>query len=310
MPTNSSRPAAAFSPARWQSVWWLLLAACLTSPALGAHSDIIISHTNGALRVDAPVHTGNLRENDAAGNGTVWATDNPGFAGSGFRFNDEIGFDVTGPLKRWDGTNWSAAQVGPEFMEFVEPGPFGDPLNSVTITRTTTFTPGYLIAQAGTRGIIHTHFIFILRATNGVAPAVGAYSFPLTIRSPQYTAAPPVHLVFNNGLTESNFITAVDQFRAAEERRLTLARGTNGTLALSLFTIAGRTNQLLSATSPSGPWTVAGAPFMGTGGRHELALSVDEPRRFFQLRTESDANSAQALRSTKAHIPDPSVAIP
>jgi hypothetical protein len=282
----------------------------LAGPLQAAHSDIIISRSNGVLRVDSTIHTGDVRENDAAGNGTVWATDNPGFAGSGFAFQDQFWFDITGPLKRWDGTRWSSANVGPEFMEFVEPGPFGDPIHSVAITRATTFAPGYQVTEAGTRGTIHTHFIFILRATNGVAPAVGAYSFPLTLRSPQYASAPPVHLVFNNGLTETNFITAVDQFRAAEERRLTLARGTNGTLALSLFTIAGRTNQLLSATTPSGPWTVAGAPFTGTGGRHELALSVDEPRRFFQLRIESDANTAQALRSTTAHIPGPSVAIP
>jgi hypothetical protein len=248
-----------------------------------AHSDIILSRTNGVLQVDNTIHTGNVRENDAAGNGTVWATDNPGFAGSGFRFNDEFLFDITGPLKRWDGTNWSTANIGPEFMEFVEPGPFGDALNSVTITRATTFATGYLIAQTGTRGTLHTHFVFILRATNGVAPAVGAYSFPLTIRSPHYTSAPPVHLVFNNGLDESNFSSAVEQFTAAQEMRLSLGRRPSGALVLSLFTVEGRTNQLLSAPTPAGPWTNDGAPFPGTGGRQEFTFAPTATNRFFRI---------------------------
>ncbi len=263
----------------------LLLA--LAVPAHAAHSDIILSRSNGVLQVDATVHTGNLRENDAAGNGTIWATDNPGFAGSGFRFNDEFWFDITGPLKRWNGTNWSRANVGPEFMEFVEPGPFGDPLHSVTITRATTFAPGYLISQAGTRGSIHTHFVFLLRATNGVAPAVGAYSFPLTLRSPQYTSAPPVHLVFNNGLEETNFASAVEQFRAAQEMRLSLERATNGALALSLFTVEGQTNQLFSAPTPAGPWNEQGGMFVGNGGWHQQALNATNGAQFFRVqRTE------------------------
>ncbi|MEY4200364.1 MAG: hypothetical protein RLZZ265_2104 [Verrucomicrobiota bacterium] len=250
-----------------------------------AHSDIIISRTNGVLRVDSTIHTGNVRENDAAGNGTVWATDNPGFAGSGFQFNDEFLFDITGPLKRWDGTNWSTANVGPEFMEFIEPGPFGDALNSVTITRATTFAPGYLIAQTGTRGTLHTHFVFILRATNDVAPAVGAYSFPLTLRSPQYASAPPVHLVFNNGLEGTQFLAGVEQFRAAQEMRLSLARAASGALALSLFTVEGRTNQILSASAPSGPWNEHGPAFVGDGSRHEQPVIADATKNFFRLRS-------------------------
>ncbi len=257
----------------------------LAGPLQAAHSDIIISRSNGVLRVDSTIHTGNVRENDAAGNGSVWATDNPGFAGSGFRFNDEFWFDVTGPLKRWDGTNWATLNVGPEFMEFIEPGPFGDALNSVSITRATAFAPGYLISQAGTRGSIHTHFVFLLRATNGVAPAVGAYSFPLTLRSPQYGSAPPVHLVFNNGLEEAHFNTAVEHFRAAQEMRLSLERGSNGTVSLSLFTIEGQTNQLLSAPTPGGAWNEHGPAFVGSGGHHKQSMLTEGTNTFFRLRT-------------------------
>lgn len=269
------------SPRFWIAL--LIFASMLAPSAWGAHSDIIVSHTEGVLQVDSAIHTGNVRENDAAGNGTLWATDNPGFAGSGFRFNDEFLFDITGPLKRWDGTNWSTANVGPEVMEFVEPGPFGDALHSVTITSTTTFAPGYLIAQTGTRGTLHTHFVFILRTTNGVAPAVGAYSFPLTLRSPQYTSAGPVQLVFNNGLDESIFSSAVEQFTAAQMMHLSLERGTGGALVLSLFTVEGVTNQLLSASTPTGPWTLEGAPFPGTGGRHELTLVPTTTHHFFRV---------------------------
>lgn len=259
---------------------------CFAEPAFAAHSDIILSRANGVLRVDSTVHTGDLRENDPLGNGTIWATDNPGFAGNGFRFQDQFWFDITGPLKMWNGTNWSSVNVGPEFMQFVEPGPFGDPVHSVTITKGAVFAPGYQISEAGTRGSIHTHFVFILRATNGVAPAVGAYSFPITMRSPQYASAPPVHLVFNNGLEESRFTAAANQFRAAQEMRLTLAPGTNDTLTLSLFTVEGFTNQLESARTPFGPWTEEADPFVGDGGPCALLLHADTRNRFFRLRLE------------------------
>ena len=109
----------------------ILILLCSASPLRAVHSDIILSRVNGALQVDNEVHEGDVRENDAAGNGTVWATDNPGFAGSGFHFNDEILFDITGPLKRWDGTNWTSANIGGEFMNFVEPGPFGDAIHHI-----------------------------------------------------------------------------------------------------------------------------------------------------------------------------------
>jgi len=261
----------------------LLVSLLLTRSLEAAHSDIIVSHSNGMLQVDATLHTGNVRENDAGGTGTVWATDNPGFAGSGFRFNDELFFDITGPLKRWNGTNWSSANIGAEEMEFVEPGPFGNHLNAVAIRNDASFASGYRIAQVGTRGNLHTHFVFILRATNGLAPAEGAYSFPLTLRSPQYEPAPPVDLVFNNGLSEADFAVAVDHFCAAQELRLTLTRETNEALVLSLFTVEGQTHQLLSAPSPTGPWIPDGAPFVGTGGRHEVTPSVDATNQFFRV---------------------------
>lgn len=262
-----------------------LLAVWLTGGAANgaAHSDVTISLRSGALQIDAPVHAVNVREDDPLGDGTAWATDNPGFAGNGFRFNDEILFDVTGPLKRWNGETWSTANVGPEFMEFVEPGPFGNNLNAVTIRRDTDFASGYRIAQIGTRGTLHTHFVFILRTTNGVAPAVGAYAFPLTLRSPQYASAPPVHLVFNNGLDESGFSGAVEQFAAAQDMRLTLEHGPSDALVLSLFTVEGRTNQLLSAPALSGPWNNEGVPFPGTGGRQELTLAPTATNCFFRV---------------------------
>ena len=114
-------------------------------------------------------------------------------------------------------------------------------------------------------------------------PAVGAYSFPLTLRSPQYTSAPPVHLVFNNGLDESGFSGAVEQFAAAQDMRLTMVRNPDGLPALSLFTVEGRTNQLLSAPAPSGPWNNEGARFAGTGGRQELTLAPPATNRFFRV---------------------------
>lgn len=252
------------------------------NPLRAAHSDIVLSRANGALHVDNQVHDGDIRENDAAGNGTVWATDNPGFAGSGFHFNDEILFDITGPLQRWDGTNWSTANVGLEFMEFVEPGPFGDAIHSVTITRATTFAPGYLIAQTGTRGTLHTHFVFILRATHGVAPAVGAYSFPLTLRSPQYTAAPPVHLVFNNGLEDEAFNTAVAEFQARQDVQLTL-RASGEALNLRVPTLEGFTYQPLSAPNPSGPWTNFGSALVGNGSVQDVPVALNPAPTFFRI---------------------------
>ncbi|MCW5559745.1 MAG: hypothetical protein KIT22_18165, partial [Verrucomicrobiae bacterium] len=248
-----------------------------------SHSDIFLVPVNGALTVGQTIHVGTFRESDIRGDGTVWATDNPGFAGNSFQFQDELLFDITGPLRRWSGTNWSKINVGAEQVDYVEPSPFGDPIHSVNVTSATEFAEGYRISRANTRGTIHTHFTFILRTTNGAAPAVGAYSFPLTVRSPQYAAAPPVQLIFNNGLSEAEFALAEETFRAAHAMRLTLNLTTNGALALRLFTIEGRTYQVRSAPTPAGPWTDWGEMFPGTGGRHEVILNGDPPNQFFQI---------------------------
>jgi hypothetical protein len=248
-----------------------------------AHSVVTLSLRSGTLQVDSPVHAVDIREDDPLGNATVWATDNPGFAGNGFSFNDEILFQITGPLKRWDGETWSTTNVGPEFMAFVEPGPFGNHLNVVTIRKDTGFASGYQIAQIGTRGSLHTHFVFILRTTNCVAPAVGTYTFPLNLRSPQYASAPPVPLVFHNGLAESDFYGAVEQLTAALDMRPTLLRNPDGTLALSVFTIQGKTNQLLSAPEPSRPWSNDGALFLGRGGRRKDPVIPTSSQRFNRL---------------------------
>ncbi len=253
--------------------------------ALAAHSDIVVSPMGGSLQVDAPIHAADIQENDALGDGTIWATDNPGFAGSGFRFNDFLFFDVTGPLKRWNGTNWSTANLLSEEMRFVEPGPFGDALNSVIVQKDTSFAAGFRIAQLGTRGILHAHFVFILRTTNGTTPAAGAYSFPLTLRSPQYASAPPVHLVFNNGLADEAFSTAVNRLNDALEQRLTLSPSAGGTVSLSWSTTEGKTHHLESAPAPQGPWTSLGEPVVGDGGIRQTNVIHGTDNRFFRLRT-------------------------
>jgi hypothetical protein len=240
---------------------------------------------NGALRVASTVHTGDIRENDVLGDGTVYASDNPGFAGSGFVFEDELLFDITGPLRRWNGTNWSTANISGEEMQFVEPGPFGEPLNSVVIGKETRFQTGYLIARIGTRGNLHTHFVFILRRSPGTRPDVGAYTFPLTLRSPRYAPAPPVHLVFNNGLTTADFEIAVDRFRSAQEARMAVAGSPDGTVSLIWNTVEGRTTQIESAPTPNGPWTAQGEPVGGDGGMKRLTVATVETNRFFRLRT-------------------------
>ena len=248
------------------------------------HSDIFLTQTNGALRVEQTLHLGNLRESDVRGDGTVWATDNPGFAGNSFTFQDELLFDITGPLLCWNGSNWAKINVGAEQIDFVEPSPFGEPLHSVTVTPTTTFAEGYGISKANTRGTIHTHYTFILRSTNGHPPAVGAYSFPLTVRSPQYASAPPVRLIFNNGLSEAAFTVATEAFRVAHEMRLTLAKAGTGKLALSLLTIDGRSYQLESAPTSSGPWSNAGVPFTGDGHSYETIILTGTPSVFYRVR--------------------------
>lgn len=236
--------------------------------------------------MDATVHVADIRENDAQANGTVWATDNPGFAGTGFRFNDELFFDVTGPLRRWDGSTWASSIVGSERMEFVEPGPFGDHLNAVSIRKDASFGEGYRIAQIGTRGSLHTHFVFILHTTNGVSPAVGAYSFPLTLRSPQYVSAPPVHLVFNNGLAESEFARAVTGFQIRLESRTEVFRTGQSALALRVSTFEGIRYQPQSSSAVGGPWTDWGAAFVGDGGSRDLPIEPQGEAGFFRVLQE------------------------
>jgi|GEM_PF-3046535 len=246
------------------------------------HSDIVLTPANGVLRVGQTVHAADFRESDVRGDGKVWATDNPGFAGNSFRFQDELGFDITGPLMRWDGVGWSSTNVSAEVVDYVEPSPFGEPLNKVTVTPLTQFAKGYSIAKANTRGTVHTHYTFILRTTNGLAPAVGAYSFPLTVRSPQYASAPAVRLVFNNGMSGAAFASAAARIRAAHEMHLTISRGGGGLVTLSLFTIEGRTNQLWVGATPSGPWAELGLPFLEPRGRHEINLGTVELNRFYK----------------------------
>ncbi len=249
-----------------------------------AHSDIILTPEDVELRVDQTIHLGNLRESDVRGDGTVWATDNPGFAGNSFKFQDELFFDVTGPLIRWNGTNWSKANVGAEQIDFVEPSPFGEPLHSVIVTPQTTFAEGYRIAKANTRGTIHTHYTFIIRTTNGVSPAVGAYSFPLTIRSPQYRSTPTVELVFNNGLSEAAFTIAADQFRRAHQMRLAVTQRSSNAIAISLLTREGHRYRFENAPAPGGPWSNAVEPFVGDGRSYEAIIPTDSPLGFFRIR--------------------------
>ena len=65
--------------------------------------------------------------------------------------------------------------------------------------------------------------------------------------------------------------------------RISMVRDPDGAPALSLFTVKGRTNQLLSAPAPSGPWNNEGARFAGTGGRQELTLAPPATNRFFRV---------------------------
>ncbi|MBL9137339.1 MAG: hypothetical protein JNK85_15810 [Verrucomicrobiales bacterium] len=255
--------------------------------ALFAHSDVVLIPEDGVLRVDRTIHVANVRENDVQGDGTQWATDNPGFAGSGFSFQDEIHFDISGPLRRWENDAWATHPAEPERMHFVNPGGLGGSAPSVTITPSTRFVPGFRISRANTRGTLHTHYTFILDATNGVVPAVGAYVFPLRLRSPQYRGTPVVHLVFNNGLPSDDFDRALGVLVAALELRLTTATTVAGTMRIRWFPWEGRSYHLESTFSPSGPWSSEPIPWPSANGPGELRISVDHPMRLFRLRYES-----------------------
>ena len=274
------------SHTRWIRAFALLLIAAAAgvtfAPLHAQHSDILLNYEDGVFRTDRLLYQQDIRENALSDDGTIWATDNPGFAGSGFKFRDEFHFDITGPLRRWADGRWSSEQVDEERIRYFQPSPFGEPVNLATIGKSTDFAEGFLIQRASTLGRIHQHFTFELSTHDGGRPADGAYAFEMVARSPTYGVTPEFTLVFKNGLSQQELAVALLHLS-----KIRLAAGEQDTLTLVWESVEGVTYQWQSrAGFNEESWSDHGAPVTGTGEIMEMVVSHDgtSAATFFRLR--------------------------
>ena len=269
-------------PARERKVFpglTVLIAWCVASSAtlLAQHSDIELSFEDGVLRSDRLLYWQNIRENALSDD--IWASDNPGFAGSGFKFRDEFFFDIAGPLRSWTEGRWSSDQVSGERIRYFQPTPFGDPVNAVTVEAETESAEGFLIQRANTLGRIHQHYTFELSADDGEPPADGAYAFDMTVRSPGYGVSTRFTLVFNNGLSGDELLNALTHLL-----KVRIASTDESRFKLKWESIDGVVYQPQSRVFDQTTWSDVGEPFVGTGDVIEIDFPIEGATRMMLYR--------------------------
>jgi hypothetical protein len=169
--------------------------------------------------------------------GGPYLTDDPGFQAFGGTFlrREEIHFRALGSLLRWDPSTgrWGAAPAGTKLTLFG-----GIPVEVIVgYTENpalwqaqydywaggTRFTaqgiegpPSAVIDDASTSGAFHAHLDWRVTGASGAPPAAGAYLVTLELYStamhngsPKYLPAEPIHIVFENGISEAQLQAAI-----------------------------------------------------------------------------------------------------
>ncbi len=176
-----------------------------TTPCIAQHVDVLLDAVDGRLTIVAPINGANARESDVFGDGSVYRTDDPGYATVGFgtlAAGDEIFFDLLTPLYHWSGDNWALASDD-TYLRFYDPTL--PEVNSVVATRTSGEAEGFLLQRATVLGSIHVHNIFELGSETDSPVPVGAYAIGKRLTSPQYEDSEEFIIVLNNGLEEATF---------------------------------------------------------------------------------------------------------
>ena len=117
---------------------------------------------------------------------------------------EEIGFNVLGPLLYWDGDELTAPALGLGLNLFF--GPVSRTVNGNSTGVTTGFSLG---AATDPNGEFHQHFVFEMSAS---AP-IGAYGVLLELTPAglsTFTKSDPFLIVFNQGLAVEAFESGVD----------------------------------------------------------------------------------------------------
>lgn len=148
--------------------------------------------------------------------GGAFATNAPGIdadiSKGAFESGNWLQFKPVAPLQFWDGDEWTSSVPNGETVNIVDA--LG---NTVTINASETTSSSAVIGEIDTNGGVHAHVNFSLQdASNSENGSVGAYRIALKLYesaansevSVSY-AASPVVIVFNQGLAEEQFESAV-----------------------------------------------------------------------------------------------------
>jgi hypothetical protein len=147
--------------------------------------------------------------------GGPYKTDDPGYdsAAGTFAGGAIINYAALGSLQFWNGTAWSSAVPGNEYIRL--DGTFGEDTRW-TAAGVTGDLMG-LVGQASGAGNIHEHLDMSAARVGGGVPAIGAYLIQLQLTSASYASSDAYYLALNRGLSGEAFEMAVDALAPVPE---------------------------------------------------------------------------------------------
>jgi hypothetical protein len=185
-----------------------------------AHSDINIDVVNSVFvtyddhgHVDALTGYNIFESNFGDLEAGPFGTDDPGFVSvGGLPSGIILGYRAQGALQFWNGSNWGSV-AGQETVSITDA--FGE--DSIFGASGPSGKLVGLIDQVGSGGNLHSHLDFRIANSIGT-PAVGAYAILLSVLGLDvyfnplsgYAESQSFYLVFNRGLSEEAFESAID----------------------------------------------------------------------------------------------------
>lgn len=164
--------------------------------------------------------------------GGPFKTDDPGYDSvEGTFYNlDIINYQALGSLWFWNGMSWNNSVLNGETVQL--DGNLGEE-TVWSVTGVSGDSAG-LIGQALSDGKIHEHLDMSIKANTGYLPSAGAYYVTLRLTSDDYASSDPYLMVFNRGLDEESFETAVHALAVPEADTYAMLLAGLGLLGLKL----------------------------------------------------------------------------